>query len=121
WFGAALVGEFAPFLGGSSPAGVTFSLALPYIRSLLGEEVFGVSGVVAVVCAGLTLGAVGRARLVPENWHYLEQVWEQIGFWSGSLIFITASLLVPRLMSSFDLYALWLLGLVIIGAFVARA
>ena len=88
---------------------------------LLGEEVFAVSGVVAVVCCGLTVGSVGRARLIPENWHYLEQVWEQIGFWSGSLIFISASLLVPRLLSTVHVYDLWLLGLVIIGAFAARA
>jgi len=119
--GGRVVSAVVPLLGRSKPAEVTLSLALPYLVYLLGEEVFGVSGVVAVVCAGLTIGAVGRARLVPENWHYLEQVWEQIGFWANSLIFITASLLVPRLMSSFDIYDLWLLGLVIIGAFMARA
>jgi monovalent cation:H+ antiporter, CPA1 family len=121
FIGGHLFGTFAPLLGGSKPAEVTLSVALPYIMYLSGEEVFGVSGVVAVVVSGLTASAVSRARLIPENWHYLEEVWEQIGFWSGSLIFIMASLLVPRLLSSVHSYDLWLLGLVIVGAFVARA
>jgi len=121
FLGGRTFGALVPFLGHSKPAEVTLSLALPYVMYLLGEEVLGVSGVVAVVCSGLTVGAVGRSRLVPENWHYLEEVWEQIGFWSGSLIFITASLLVPRLLSTVHVHDLWLLGLVTIGAFVARA
>ena len=83
FFGGRVFGALVSLLGGSKPAEVTLSLALPYLMYLLGEEVFAVSGVVAVVCSGLTVGAVGRARLIPENWHYLEQVWEQIGFWSG--------------------------------------
>jgi monovalent cation:H+ antiporter, CPA1 family len=110
-----------PFLGGSKPAEATLSLALPYLMYLAGEEVFGVSGVVAVVSAGLTASAVGRGRLEPDNWRYLERVWEQLGFWAGSLIFITASLLVPRLLAGFHLRDLWLVGLVIGAALIARA
>jgi monovalent cation:H+ antiporter, CPA1 family len=121
FIGGRVFGAVVPLFGGSKLAEVTLSLALPYLMYLSGEGVFGVSGVVAVVGSGLTVGAVGRARLIPENWHYLEQVWKQIGFWSGSLIFITASLLIPRLLSTVDISDLWLLGLVIIGAFAARA
>ncbi|HET7848294.1 MAG TPA: cation:proton antiporter [Pseudolabrys sp.] len=121
FIGGRVFGALAPLLGGAKSAEVTFILALPYLMYLSGEELFGVSGVVAVVSAGLTAGAVGRARLNPENWSYLEEVWEQIGFWAGSLIFIMASLLVPRLLSTVHGRDLWLLGLVIIGAFAARA
>jgi CPA1 family monovalent cation:H+ antiporter len=121
FLGGRLFGMVAPLLGGSKPAEVTLSLALPYIMYLSGEELFGVSGVVAVVVSGLTAGAVGRARLLPENWTYLHEVWEQIGFWSSSLIFIMASLLVPRLLAAVSVRDLWLLALVIVGAFAARA
>jgi monovalent cation:H+ antiporter, CPA1 family len=114
-------GSLVPFLGGAKLAEVTLALALPYLTYLAGEELFHVSGVVAVVGAGLTAGALGRSRLTPENWHYLEQVWEQIGFWAGSLIFIMASLLVPRLLLSADWRDLWLLCLVIVGALATRA
>ena len=49
-------------------------MALPYIAYLLAEQLFDVSGVVAVVSAGLTAGAIGRVRLAPDNWRYLERV-----------------------------------------------
>src|SRR5205807_7998701 len=77
-FGAAL-----PFLGGSRMAEVTLSVALAYVVYLLGEHVLGVSGVVAVVSAGLTGGALARVRLRPASWRYLERVWEQNGFWAS--------------------------------------
>jgi len=118
--GGRAFGMLVPLLGGSKPAEATLALALPYLMYLAGEELFGVSGVVAVVAAGLTAGAVGRARLEPENWSYLEEVWDQIGFWAGSLIFIMASLLVPRLMASVNIHDLWLLGLLVIAALAAR-
>ena len=82
-FGAAL-----PFLGGSRMAEVTLSVALAYVVYLVGEHVLGVSGVVAVVSAGLTGGALARVRLRPASWRYLERVWEQNGFWASSLIFV---------------------------------
>ena len=82
--GGRLFGAILPFLGGSRLAEVTLSVALPYIVYLLGELV-EVSGVVAVVSAGLTAGAIGRVRLAPDNWRYLERVWEQTGFWASSL------------------------------------
>jgi monovalent cation:H+ antiporter, CPA1 family len=118
--GGRLFGALVPLLGGAKLAEATLALALPYIVYLVGEDLFDVSGVVAVVSAGLTAGAVGRGRLKPDNWHYLEQVWEQIGFWANSLIFIMASLLVPRLLSTVNIHDLWLLALVILSAFAAR-
>jgi len=119
--GGRVFGAVVPYLGDAKTAEVTLTLALPYVVYLSGENVLHVSGVVAVVSAGLTAGAFGRSRLIPENWRYLEEVWEQIGFWAGSLIFILASLLVPRLLSTVHFEDLWLLGLVIAGAMAARA
>jgi monovalent cation:H+ antiporter, CPA1 family len=118
--GGRLFGALVPLLGGAKFAEVTLALALPYIVYLTGEEVFDVSGVVAVVGAGLTAGAVARARLKPDNWHYLQEAWEQIGFWANSLIFIMASLLVPRLLATVSIRDVWLLALVIASAFAAR-
>ncbi len=121
FIGGRLFGALLPLLGGSKLAEVTVALALPYLVYLIGEDALEVSGVVAVVGAGLTVGAVARGRMKPDNWDYLEQVWEQIGFWANSLIFIMASLLVPRLLTAVTLHELWLLALVIASAFAARA
>ena len=115
-----LFGMILPFLGGSRLAEVTLSVALPYIAYLLAEELFDVSGVVAVVSAALTAGTIGRVRLTPDNWRYLERVWEQTGFWASSLIFISASTLVPRLLTGVHLADAWLLLIAIAAALASR-
>jgi monovalent cation:H+ antiporter, CPA1 family len=119
--GGRLFGSILPLLGGSRLAEVTLSLALPYFVYLLGDEVFDVSGVVAVVSAALTAGAIGRVRLAPDNWRYLERVWEQTGFWASSLVFLSASTLVPRLLTGVTLEDFWLLLIALAAAFVSRA
>ena len=118
--GGRLFGVVLPFLGGSRLAEVTLSVALPYIVYLLGE-LLEVSGVVAVVSAGLTAGAIGRVRLAPDNWRYLERVWEQTGFWAGSLIFVSASTLVPRLLTGIHWEHAWFVLIAIAAALASRA
>ena len=118
--GGRLFGMILPFLGGSRLAEVTLSVALPYIAYLLAEQLFDVSGVVAVVSAGLTAGAIGRVRLAPDNWRYLERVWEQTGFWASSLIFISASTSCPKLLSGVHLEDAWLLLVAIAAALASR-
>src|SRR5207253_7999296 len=106
--------------GGSRLAEVTLSVALPYIVYLLGE-LLEVSGALAVVSAGLTAGAIGRVRLAPDNWRYLERVWEQTGFWASSLIFVSASTLVPRLLTGIHLEHAWLVVVAVAAALASRA
>src|SRR5208282_2334015 len=118
--GGRLFGTILPFLGGSRLAEVTLSVALPYVVYLLAEQLFDVSGVVAVVSAGLIAGAIGRVRLAPDNWRYLERVWEQTGFWESSLIFVSASTLVPRLLTGVHLEDSWLLLIAIAAALASR-
>jgi monovalent cation:H+ antiporter, CPA1 family len=118
--GGRLFGAILPFLGGSRLAEVTLSVALPYVVYLLAEELFDISGVVAVVSAGLTAGAIGRVRLAPDNWLYLERVWEQTGFWASSLIFVSASTLVPKLLTGVHLEDSWLLLVAVAAALASR-
>ncbi len=118
--GGRLFGTIWPLLGGSRLAEVTLSVALPYVAYLLAEQLFDVSGVVAVVSAGLTAGAIGRVRLAPDNWRYLERVWEQTGFWASSLIFVSASTLVPRLLTGGHLEDSWLVLVAVAAALASR-
>src|SRR5207244_4959420 len=118
--GGRLFGAILPFRLGSRLAEATLSMALPYIVYLLGE-LLEVSGVVAVVSAGLTAGAIGRVRLAPDNWRYLERVWEQTGFWAGSLIFVSASTLVPRLLTGIHREHAWFVLIAIAAALASRA
>ena len=81
---------------------------------------FHVSGVVAVLTAGLTVSAFGRTRIAPYNWSFLTDLWEQIAFWAHSLVFLLASILVPQLLFDLQLRDLGLLAVLIVAAFAAR-
>lgn len=109
-----------PLLRDLPPAEVTLTLALPYLVFVAGESVH-ISGVVAVVAAGLTMSALARPRLSPGSWTHLQAVWEQIAYWAGSLVFILASLLVPKLLVNARPGDLGLLAVLVIAALAARA
>ena len=73
---------------------------------------------------GAGVGADGqRARPLPDrpyNWSFLTDLWDQIAFWARSLVFILASILVPRLLGDIGLHDLLLLAVLIAAAFAAR-
>ncbi|TVS01295.1 MAG: sodium:proton antiporter [Rhodobacteraceae bacterium] len=102
-------------------AQVSISVALPYLTYILAEQVLQTSGVIAVVTAGLALNLLGPARLTPTSWTYLREVWEVLAYWAGALIFILAALLIPRLMGDLRPSDVYLIGIIILAAFVARA
>jgi CPA1 family monovalent cation:H+ antiporter len=108
------------WLGGDRLAEVSLTVALAYLAFIAGERLFHVSGVVTVLAAGLTISALGRARITPYNWAFLGDLWEQIAFWARSLVFVLASILVPRLLVSMDGRDLLLIGVLIAAAFAAR-
>ena len=102
-------------------AQVSISVALPYLTYIIAEQFLATSGVIAVVVAGLTLNLTGPGRLTPMSWTYLREVWEVLAYWAGALIFILAALLIPRLMGDLRLNDLFLIGVIVLAAFVARA
>ncbi|MFM2041998.1 MAG: putative Na+/H+ antiporter NhaP [Pseudomonadota bacterium] len=139
--GAAVIGFVVKFLGGlvlgwamgwatmlivtplrdQPQAEITLTVSLAYLAFIVAETYAGVSGVVAVVTAGLVLAAAGRTRISPESWDGLRHVWAQLGFWANSLIFLLASMLIPpTLMQATWGHAL-ILAALIVSALVARA
>lgn len=101
-------------------AQVTLSLALPY-GAYLGAELIHGSGVIAVVMAAMTLNLLGPGRLSPAAWTYLREVWDLLAHWAGSLIFVLAALLIPRMMGQIRLADLGLILVVALAAIFARA
>jgi monovalent cation:H+ antiporter, CPA1 family len=109
------------YVSGDRLAEASLTLAFAYLAFIVSERLFHVSGVVAVLTAGLTLSALGPSRIAPENWTFLSELWEQIAFWARSLIFVLASILVPRLLADIGARDLLLLAVLIAAAFGARA
>jgi len=101
-------------------AQISLSVALPFVTYLVADQLFDVSGVIAVVMAGMTLNYLAPGRMSPPNWTNLREVWDVLAHWAGALIFLLAALLVPRLLGDMRPYDLFLIAVVIVAATLAR-
>lgn len=108
-------------VGESQIARNTLSICLSYLCFFLVEDVFGYSGVIAVVTAALVIGVHGRAVYSPTNWSAFLDLTGQINFIAKSIVFILVGMVAPSLIKGFDLNDLLLLGILTIAAFSARA
>ena len=117
--GRALLGVIA-WVRDDRLAEATLTLALAYGVFIAAERLFHVSGVVAVLGSGLAVSALGRSRITPYNWSFLTDLWDQIAFWARSLVFILASILVPRLLGDIGLHDLLLVAVLVAAALAAR-
>ncbi len=107
-------------LVGSTPAAeVTLTIALPYVAYIVCDR-FGMSGVVATAAAGLVYSAYGPSTLRPQTWRFVQELWEQLVFWAGSLVFVLASMLVPRLLIGMTRWDVVLILIAVAAGLVAR-
>ncbi len=100
---------------------LTLTVTLPFIAFVVAEHFLHVSGVMAVVAAGLTIGSIGRRLIPPQVFEEVEHAWHQLGFWATSLIFILVGLAVPRMLGAHVFDYVDDIVLVIIAATAARA
>ena len=98
----------------------TLTTILAYASFLIAEEFFHVSGVMATVAAGLTLGSWGRMKISPDVRHYVDHFWEYMAFVATALIFLMVGLRVDlaALLQTSDILAWVLLAMLISRAFV---
>ncbi|MGF1594645.1 MAG: cation:proton antiporter [Kiloniellaceae bacterium] len=128
-YGGVLVGFLAgravasmlSFLRSYRGAQVTITVALPYVVYVLCNNYLEISGVVAVVTAGLVLSAVGRSRFQPETFRFCLDTLEQLAYWATSLVFVLAAILVPRLLEDITFADLLYMLVAVVAALVARA
>lgn len=109
-----------PALGGEGKAEVSLSFALPYPLFLFADHTLHVSGVVAVVAAGLVISGLGRTRLSPVNWQHLQLIWEQVAAMAGAAIFLLAAMQIPSTLRNAHWIDLVALAVVVVAALVAR-
>ena len=107
---------------GDYPMGqVTLSIAVPYATFLLADKGFHASGVIGVVVAGMTVNFLSPGRLSPATLTRLRDAWDLLAHWAGSLIFVLAALLIPKLVPDLQLADLGLILVTAAAAFAARA
>ncbi|GAA0588354.1 cation:proton antiporter [Caenispirillum bisanense] len=108
-------------LRGHRFAEITATAAAAYLVFILGEHQLHVSGVVAVVTLALVLSYEGRTRLSAQSWTSLVDVWQQLGFWASSLIFVLATMRVPEMLAAMTVTDLLLLAVLVVAALASRA
>ena len=75
----------------------------------------------AVVSAALVIGSYGRTVISHEGWHGMQELWERLGFWANSLIFVLVGMLAPTLVLGLFDDGQWIvLVILIVTAMLAR-
>jgi CPA1 family monovalent cation:H+ antiporter len=120
WLAATLVLPVMSMMGSLITAQISLSLGLPFMAFLVAEHL-GLSGVIAVFSAGVTLNFSGLSRLSSESWSKIREAWNLMAHWAGALIFLMAALLIPRLLSRAEPSDALLVAVVLVSALLSRA
>lgn len=125
FFGGALMGTAVGVLAlsllhwirGVAVHGV-ISLISAYIAFVVAEGLFHVSGVIAVLAAGMLIGHGSRMHAVERERYFLNELWEFIAYIANALVFLLMGFSVT--LGMFETH--WLAMLIAIAAvFIARA
>ena len=126
FFGGVVVGWILALITGYTLGGIesdaaieiTLTTVLAYFSFIIAEHVFHVSGIMAVVAAGLVLGSWGKSKISPSTSEFMEHFWEYLAFLANTLIFLMVGLQI-------DLISLWnsidLIAIVVIAMLISRA
>ncbi len=113
----ALIGRLEDYPLGQ----ISVSLAVPYASFLIADEALHASGVIAVVAAGMTVNLTAPGRMSPPAFAKLEETWDLLAHWAGSLIFVLAAILIPRMMENLRPGDFGLIAVTVVAALAARA
>ena len=118
WLAAIITGLILGRVESDSFIEISVTTILAYFSFFIAEEFFHVSGVMATVAAGVTMGNWGRTKISPSVAGYMENFWEYMAHLANALIFLLVGLRVEiqALASSLDLL-FW----VIIAMLISRA
>ena len=118
WLLAMIVGYTLGSIESDAGIEITLTTILAYFAFIIAEHGFHVSGIMAVVAAGLVIGSWGKSKISPSTSEFMEHFWEYLAFLANALIFVMVGMQT-------DLAALWasidLIGIVVLAMLVSRA
>ena len=101
-----------------APVEISLTTVLAYSSFLVAEHSLHVSGIMAVVAAGLTVGSYGRSKISPTTEAYMHDFWDYAAWLANALIFLLVGMQV-------DLWVYWhsieLIALVAVAMLISRA
>ncbi len=99
---------------------ITLTLVLAYLAMIIAEGLLHVSGVMAVVAAGLWMSGAGKTKVSPEVSHFLHRFWETLGYIANTLIFFIVGLVIAKEINHARLSDFMLIVAAYVGAMVIR-
>ncbi|MCA9641508.1 MAG: cation:proton antiporter [Polyangiaceae bacterium] len=94
---------------------ISLTLILAYAAMIVAEGVLHVSGVLAVVTAGMFMSGPGRYRISPEVRGFLHEFWELLAYLANALIFFLVGAIISTQLGEMG----WQTLVVTLGAFAA--
>lgn len=73
---------------------IALTVVIGYAAMFVAEGMLHVSGVMAIVAAGLWLGGPGRTKVSPEVSHFLHHFWELLAYLANTLIFFLVGIVI---------------------------
>jgi len=113
WVAAVLVGETLGKIEADPFIEITLTTILAYFSFIIAEHMLHVSGIMAVVAAGLTIGSWGKSKISPSTAEFMEHFWEYLATLANGLIFLLVGIQMDmvHMWESFDLIALVVLAM----------
>lgn len=99
---------------------ITLTVVLAYGSMVLAEAVLHVSGVLAVVSAGLFMKGPGRTRISPEVVGFLHHFWDLLAYLANTLIFYLVGLLIAAHLEEATWTTAACIGAAYLGVMVIR-
>ena len=100
---------------------ITLTLVLAYACMVIAEGFLHVSGVMAVVTAGLWMSATGKRSISPEASGFLHRFWHLLGYIANTLIFFLVGLLIARQLGRASAWDFAIILLTYVGVMLVRA
>lgn len=117
WLLAVVTGQVLGSIESDPDIEITLSTILAYFSFIIAEHVFHVSGIMAVVAAGMVIGSWGKSKISPSSVAFMEHFWEYLAYLANVLIFIMVGMQI-------ELAILWenidLIMLVVGGMLISR-
>ena len=118
WAGWRVIGSIIENL----PIKISLTILMAYTSFVIAEHVFHVSGVIAVVLAGLASGYYGQIKLSQSMAEFMGEFWEFLAFVMNSLIFFLVGLVIALRLDIGSFVAVMpLLVVAIVMLIIARA
>ncbi|HJN50506.1 MAG: cation:proton antiporter [Pseudomonadales bacterium] len=118
WIAAVIVAETLGKMEADTFIEITLTTILAYFSFIIAEHWLHVSGIMAVVAAGLTIGSWGKSKISPSTAEFMEHFWEYLATLANGLIFLLVGI-------QMDMAHMWesagLIALVVLAMLFSRA